>query len=930
MENQKKIMKEPSFIRKINLSICFCFISFIGIFAQNNLIPNTNDCSASRPPFAFDIQKKWTTATNNSIFTCTTPLAGDIDGDGKTEVFALTSNNEIVIFEGHNGAIAGRISPGVVLANAAWTGTTFCLLDGNEDGKGEVFIAAQSGSIFLYEVTSAPGVRPITFAQRWKKTGFDGRTSPVVSNLDGVGTPEFVVGNLIFDYDGNLKATLAFKGTAINFGYVCLPLVVDLDGDGLPEIVVGTNVYKYNGSTATLWKTCPNIPNQDGSNMAADINQDGNVDLVFHTQYNANPGFVKVWTPATGQDLGVVATGLTGQRSVPFVGDIDGIITNGKKYPEICINSDKSTGGSRGTLYAYSYTGSGFTKKWEMPHTDGSGGTILTLFDFNLDGVVELIYRDETHIHIFDGSGSVPVSKFSSVCGSETASELPIIADVTGDGSANIVVTGNAQGKSTHGEVMVFEGAASKWASAPNVWNQQLYSPLHVNLNLTIPKNVLSVNTTFTQTCQEKNGNRVQFYNGGPMQAPSVSSLTYCPIDLAPDPFVVDGSVQTQSNQVTISVKFGNQGKVPASGSIPIQFYKNEITKANIIGNTTLGSDLALGQTKTITQTYTISGEMPSKFFVRIMDDGNNFPALGAFSDCDLTNNTKAFGTLELSKVVQSLSGCVGGISIFTIKVKNNESVVRNDIELIDSLGTDWEFIAASSTPGTNIGNYSNTQNQLSWMLPSLAPGASAELVITARSKTHGTLRNTVWLNKIGNTFLGTDHRSAYVTVDIKPAPTAPSISPSGAVKFCPSSTVTLTANNSGGVSYQWYKSNIPLDNALTKTLDVGQEGSYTVTVSDGTCTSDMSSPVDVTNGQFATQAMITAHGANICDGEKAYLQASAPDVVNPVFTWYTNQTATSGTSGASFTTPVLSTTSSYYVSVSGDNYCENPINANK
>jgi hypothetical protein len=333
-----------------------------------------------------------------------------------------------------------------------------------------------------------------------------------------------------------------------------------------------------------------------------------------------------------------------------------------------------------------------------MNHSDGSGGTILTLYDFNNDGTIEMIYRDETLLHIFDGSGSAPVSKYTITCGSETASELPIVVDASGDGSANIVVTGNATGTSIVGEVMCFQGGASKWASCPNVWNQHLYSPLYVNTDLTIPDSVQPANLTFVRG----DHSTVQLYNGGPMQAPYVSEESFLPVDLSPDVYVVGGSIQINStSSVQITVTFGNQGMAVASAATPIQFYKNAIATANNLGSGTLGVDLNPEQTTTITKTLNgVAGV--AQFYVRIVDDGANFPALGAFSDCNLTNNTQSFGTLELKKTVSEQNACLNGTSFFTVELINNTGQLGspqtfNNIIITDSLGTGWEYMAANT-----------------------------------------------------------------------------------------------------------------------------------------------------------------------------------------------------------------------------------------
>ncbi|MDR2389410.1 MAG: VCBS repeat-containing protein, partial [Tannerellaceae bacterium] len=468
----------PTLNKIILISSFLFFFAFPGM-AQINLIPNTEDCSSTRAPFAFSITRKWVSSTNNDINCNTSPLSADIDNDGNVEVFVLGRNTQgpdsycIHIFDGATGAEVGKIAPGVKIAGYIWTGNNFLICDVDKNGRGEVFIATAGGKGYLYEVNA--GGRPLTFTEKWGgKTIPANNASPVVADLDGNGDVEFVVGNYVLDHNGNTIGTMAYKGLTTGWGNVEFPVVADLDNDKKAEIIVGTNVYKYNGTSLSLWRTCPTLTQQEGSNMVADVNQDGYVDVVFHsyangtntsTGYSYN-GTITVWTPALNQTVGTVVT-LNGQRSYPFVGDIDGVVINGKKYPEICVNT-------AGKLYAYTYNGSSFSQKWSMTHSDASGGTALTLFDFNLDGVVELVYRDQTYIQIFDGSGTTPNLLYRSFCGSETGAETPIIADVTGDGSADIIVTGHpSNANSSTGEVIVFEGGDSKWASAPSTWNQQ-------------------------------------------------------------------------------------------------------------------------------------------------------------------------------------------------------------------------------------------------------------------------------------------------------------------------------------------------------------------------------------------------------------------------------------------------------------------------
>jgi hypothetical protein len=919
--------------KTVLLLIQLCFLLNINIInGQNNLVPNTADCAGTRPPFAFNIRQAWSVS---GISNFCTPLAGDLDGDGNTEVLAMGSSGNILIYDGSTGTSIGSIATGTL---ASYITNPYLICDVNADGKAEILvISSAAATATLYTITSNPGIRPIVFGSMWQvalpstiSTYASHGAIPAVADLDGDGEPEFVAAHYIIETNGTVVATMNYGAGILGPSDVMsVSYIADLDKDGIPEIVAGTDVYKYNGVTATLWKRCPSLPSgADGTNIAADINLDGNIDLIYHDTRNKSAGSMIVWTPVLSPSPGVSsATGvigsipnlLSGYRCYPVIGDIDGIVTNGKKYPEICYNAQNH-------MYAYSFNGTSFSQKWDMSTNEGSGVATFTFFDFNLDGIVELVYRDETTLRVMNCQGSSPIVLYSMSATSSTVIETPIVADVTGDGSADIIVTGS-------NTLYVFEGSASKWASCPNVWNQQMYSPMLINTDLTVFQNVASADLTFYLT----NGDSVKYYNGGPMQVPYISDETFLPIDLSPDVYIVSGTITINSTtSVTLSVTFGNQGLVTAPASTPVRYYKNGMSSANILGSETLGVDLFPGQTRTITKTLSgLSNPMPSQFYVRILDDGTNFPALGTYSDCNLTNNHKSFGTLELLKTANSINACVDGTIIFDIKLINNTAQTNSpqtfyNLVLIDSLGTGWEYLSSSTSDG-RLGTYNSTSRKIQWRLDSIANNDTVEMIITAKAINAGAIRNTVWIDSINNLLIGRETIEAYVIVNSTQAPVAAVISPDTSI-LCSGDSVLLTSSITGKTSYQWYRNNIEIPEATGDSYKAKLPGSYTLTYFDGVCVSQMSTKSIVIFKNQATETTVTISGTTTpCYGTGVTLTANASGVISPDYKWYASQTATVPFhTGASYTTSHLTADTTFYISVVGDNYCENETGSRK
>ncbi|MDR0602968.1 MAG: hypothetical protein LBG80_01525, partial [Bacteroidales bacterium] len=106
-------------------------------------------------------------------------------------------------------------------------------------------------------------------------------------------------------------------------------------------------------------------------------------------------------------------------------------------------------------------------------------------------------------------------------------------------------------------------------------------------------------------------------------------------------------------------------------------------------------------------------------------------------------------------------------------------------------------------------------------------------------------------------------------------------------------------------------------------------EHTVRIDVTDKCRTYSFETTFEVINRAVASD--ITAKDTTICYNTTANLTISAPNVTNSNYKWYSSQTATTPFhTEASYTTSHLTADTTFYVSVSGDNYCENDTGKRK
>lgn len=516
------------------------------------------NCDAGEAPeeFDFDIQEGWSTDAITQAYQ--TPVVGDLFGTGEP-IAVVAANNEnaagtsvpnrrskdLHIIRASDGEVLNTITTPLF----SWSGhAVAAIADLDGDGQGEIILkvwhhanaGADAGHLIAYR---NDGSVMWTSDERYDYGEAQGRAgaSLSVADFNGDGIPEVYVGNQIFN--GATGARLVSADSADSAGcpyradvgcYWGQTTAADMDNDGILELVAGNVIYKVDitntdgeaGNSLTVWQEADSSVDGvgDGWTAVADIDLDGTPDvIVVRTASNTQGGQTRlyVWNGQTSEVMSMVS-GIGTAGGTPLIGDIDG-----DGGPEIVIQN--------GNLRAFTYDPTeGLVPKWNLNTNDGSALTSLSMFDFNNDGRQELVYRDETHLRIIDGSGSTATNHATFPCISSTGSEMPIIADIDGTREARILVTCGVNNGSNSAALRAFEASGDPWANTRPVWNQQAYFAAHVNNDLTIPSEQAPHWTAFDDPAQQCSDGVNRPMNSFQQQMADLDPDTGCPVMCVP------------------------------------------------------------------------------------------------------------------------------------------------------------------------------------------------------------------------------------------------------------------------------------------------------------------------------------------------------------------------------------------------------------
>ena len=636
-------------------------------------LPSPPAGTCTLPPatgtFEPELMWHWTGSADHPTYkgVLVTPIVADVDHDGASDVLVIAYEDAPAAFGGSipgYGILCALSGPGDCAGSAreifctdpadtahllnSWGHLAVADLDATDDDDsltivaglhrgslgGSGIVAYSETGAFLWEGHDASGATVDVFL-------YGG--APTIADLDGDGSAEIIVGGTVFDRDGLLVWRSPTPHTG-NVGFGPIAIAVNLDAEpGALEVVTGNRAYEADG---TVRWTSTDIG--DGYPAVADFDGDGAPEIVV-----VESGRVAVlradgtaFVPTLSlSSLTVGGAAVSGRGGAPTIADIDG-----DGAPEIGV--------ATANAYVTLRVGTSTTAAWTVPVNDASSNiTASAMFDFDGNGVAEVVYQDTCRTRVFAGADGAILLDIDNSSG--TASNYPTVADLNGDTRAEFVLVADSYyarafpgstlgcpaGMPLTDGVRVYRDANDAWQSTRAIWNEHAYHVTNVcdgvdsacsaaeNHHGAIPR---------AEAASWRSTDAIGYRVNARFGSPALNVPDLLPIALSAD-FSACPATLTLRADVT------NRGAAAVAAGTEVAFFSVEASGNVLLGVVPLASALppgGVGRVELVVPMETVGRGPEITIRVSVDDDGTG---AGRTRECDEENNTSASFDLECS-----------------------------------------------------------------------------------------------------------------------------------------------------------------------------------------------------------------------------------------------------------------------------------------
>ncbi len=522
----------------------------------------------------------------------------------------------------------------------------------------------------LYEVspTGTLTLEAVGSADLWcQAAGYSTKSAhaPALSDIDGDGIVDVILGRSVYAGDDlDLKWEGAggrgwynawFVGAEGYWNSGFHSFAHDMDGDGLDmEVVAGSTVYTSQGGIYCelgRYESGSWVAAEDGYPAVADMarfsgDRSGEPEIVltgnqrvslYHGDVRYDPSgldrCVEIdsitndpYRTSIGEELPAHPDCDQSRRSFggpPTVADFTGDGTREVGVAGACWYTviDVDAGGVQ-------YAALTQTRDWS------SASTGSTVFDFNGDGTDEIVFSDEDAVYVWQydkSAGLRPWERLATVLEDQnhkswTIHEYPLVADVDGDGKAELIALNSPRpDHADHYGLYVLGAADDDWVSARPVWNQHAYFISNIEDDFGVG---YAAPNYAPYSGEDHNSFRLQAPGSfGALAAPNLLAQTEACQASCGDP-------------ATIWVQVGNEGAyITASAGLAVALYGQTGGSRTLIRTQPLPVDATPGSL-TAAVRFEVANWFDYDAIVAVVDDPTGTSAAwGAAKECDETDN---------------------------------------------------------------------------------------------------------------------------------------------------------------------------------------------------------------------------------------------------------------------------------------------------